>query len=102
MRGLEEHLPRQERLIHLLLFSLEGIFSMLISTERGGCQEDEARLYSLLPSNSTKGRSALTLPEEREEKNFFPVRVTQHWDKLSREAVDSPLLEIFKRHLDAF
>jgi len=35
-------------------------------------------------------------------KNFFPLRVTEHWNRVPREAVDSPSLEIFKTHLDEF
>ena len=34
-------------------------------------------------------------------KNFFTMRVTEHWNRLAREAVESPL-EIFKIPLDAF
>jgi len=34
-------------------------------------------------------------------KNFFPLRVTEHCNRLPREAVESPSLEIFKTHLDA-
>ncbi|KGL73652.1 hypothetical protein N309_10424, partial [Tinamus guttatus] len=34
-------------------------------------------------------------------KNFFPVRVTEPWNRLPREAVESPSLEIFQTRLDA-
>jgi len=33
-------------------------------------------------------------------KSFFPLRVTEHWNRLPREVVEPPYLEIFKTHLD--
>ena len=35
-------------------------------------------------------------------KGFFTSGVTEHWNKLPLEAVESPSLEIFKTHLDTF
>ena len=32
-------------------------------------------------------------------KNFFTVRVMEHWNRLPRAVVDSPSLEIFKTYL---
>ncbi|KGL78541.1 hypothetical protein N309_15581, partial [Tinamus guttatus] len=34
-------------------------------------------------------------------KNFLTVRGTEPWNRLPREAVESPSLEIFKTRLDA-
>jgi len=33
-------------------------------------------------------------------KNFFTVTVMEHWNRLPREVVESPSLEIFKTRLD--
>jgi len=36
------------------------------------------------------------------QKNLFTVRVTEHWNRLHREVVQSPSVEVFKTYLDAY
>ena len=61
---------------------------------------DGARLFSVVPSNTT-GHNRHK-PKHRKRKKFFPVRVTEHWNRLLCELVESLSLEIFKICLDAF
>jgi len=65
----------------------------------------EARLFSVACSDRTRS-SGLKLEQKKfctnMQKNFFTVRVMEHWNRLPREVVDSPALEIFRTRLDAY
>jgi len=107
VRGLE-NLSYKERLRELGLFSLKKrrLRGDLISAYkylRGGCQENGARLFSVVPINRTRGNGH-TLKLKRFQlnvrKNFVTFRVTEQWNRLPRGVVDSPSLEMFKTRLD--
>ncbi|KAK4826657.1 hypothetical protein QYF61_010642 [Mycteria americana] len=84
VKGLE-HKSYEERLRELGFFSLEK--RML----RG----DLITLYNHLKGGCREGRFRLDI-----RKFYFTERVVKHWNRLPREVVESPSLEVFKRHVD--
>ncbi|KFV40121.1 hypothetical protein N328_10841, partial [Gavia stellata] len=107
IRGLE-HLPCEERLRELGLFSLEkrrlwGDIIAAFQYLKWAYKKDGDKRFSRACCNRTRGYS-FKLKESRFgldiRMKFFTMRVVKQWNRLPREVADAPCLERFKVRLE--
>ncbi|PKU43685.1 hypothetical protein llap_6013 [Limosa lapponica baueri] len=103
-----EHFSYEDRLRELGLFSLEkrmlwGDLIEAFQYLKGAYRRDRERLFIRECCDRMRGND-FKLKEWRFrldiKKKFSTVRVVRHWNRLPREAVDAPSLEVFKARLD--
>ena len=106
IRGME-HLSCEERVRELALLRLEerrlwGDLIAAFQYLKGAYKKDGGRLFTKACSDRTMG-NGFKLKEGRGRLNisgnFFMTRV-RHWNRLPRDVVDAPSLEVFKVRLD--
>ena len=108
IRGMER-LPYKNMLRDLGLFSLEkrrlrGDFIVHFQYLKGDYKQEGNQLFTRVDGDRTRG-NGFKLKEGRfrldVRRKFFTKRVVRCWNRLPKEVVGAPSLEVFKTGLDA-
>ncbi|KGL88431.1 hypothetical protein N301_14632, partial [Charadrius vociferus] len=103
-----EHLSHEKRLRELGLLNLEkrrlwGVLIVAFQYLKGAYRRAGEGLFTRACSDRTRG-NGFKVEEGRFRlnirKKFFTLRVVRRWNRLPREVVDAPSLEVFKARLD--
>lgn len=72
---------------------LTSFSSVHVDTPKGGCKEDRARLFTVVPTDKRGGYGhkleKYEIPSEHKKALF-------HWNRMTREVVEFPFVETFK------